>query len=376
MSNDSKRICFFLENLYGGGAERSMLTTAIGFKERGYAVDLLLISASGPYRKDVPEGIHIIESGIYRYKLTLFILFFKLVRYILLNKPDAIISALTLCNVQLMLAKMVTRNNVKCLMTIRNIEDPELSKKKRTFQIYEHAVLSRMQIFFSSYADKIVTVSLGLANYVKSNYPGSNDRVVTIYNPVYSADIIAKSNEYIDGNCFDYKEMPIVITSGRLHPDKNYSTLINAIKKVHQKKLVRLIILGDGDLRNELHELINTLGLQEYVEMLGFKDNPYAYMSRSDVFVLSSNHEGFGRVLVEAMACGCPVVSTDCPSGPREILEDGKWGRLVPTGDYNSMAEAIIETIDNPIPKNLLVARAKCFSIERAVDEYERVIYE
>ena len=117
-----------MENLYGGGAERSMLTTAIGFKDKGYAVDLFLISADGAYRKDVPKDIRIIESGIYRYKLTFIILFFKIVRHILFIKPDAIVSALNVCNILLIFAKIITRSKVKCLVTIRNIEDTLVSK--------------------------------------------------------------------------------------------------------------------------------------------------------------------------------------------------------------------------------------------------------
>lgn len=364
-----------MENLYGGGAERSMLTTAIGFKDKGYAVDLFLISADGAYRKDVPKDIRIIESGIYRYKLTLIILFFKIVRHILFIKPDAIVSALNVCNILLIFAKIITRSKVKCLVTIRNIEDTLVSKKY-IIRYCKHELLSKMQVFLSPCADKIVTVSLGLADYVKSKNHCSSAKLVTIYNPVNSEEIIAKSKENIDVTIgLNNDSLPVVITSGRLHSDKNFSALITAIKKVHQRMLVHLIILGDGDLRDELQELIDRLELQSYVDLLGFKDNPFAYMSHSDLFVLSSNHEGFGRVLVEAMACGCPVVSTDCPSGPREILEDGKWGRLVPIGDIDAMAEAIIDTLENPIPKKLLVERAKYFSIERAVAEYERVIY-
>jgi glycosyltransferase involved in cell wall biosynthesis len=130
------------------------------------------------------------------------------------------------------------------------------------------------------------------------------------------------------------------------------------------------MILGDGEDRPELQTLVQELGLEEAVALPGFVDNPYKFMKRADVFVLSSKWEGLPTVLIEALACGCPVVSTDCPSGPAEILEGGRWGPLVPVGDAGSLAKAILQVLERPLNRELLQKRGLEFTVERAVQQY------
>jgi glycosyltransferase involved in cell wall biosynthesis len=160
---------------------------------------------------------------------------------------------------------------------------------------------------------------------------------------------------------------------GRLTKQKNFPLLIHAFVKVRQKKTCRLVILGDGELRSEIEILINNFGIHDDVLLPGFQENPFAWMSASSVFVLSSDWEGLGNVLIEAMACGTPVVSTDCPSGPSEILEGGKWGRLVAVGDVDSLSKAILDTLlDENQPD--VVKRAHHFGVNSAVDHYLEVL--
>nr|WP_241878977.1 glycosyltransferase [Psychrobacter sp. PraFG1]UNK05619.1 glycosyltransferase [Psychrobacter sp. PraFG1] len=163
----------------------------------------------------------------------------------------------------------------------------------------------------------------------------------------------------------------MVLAVGRLTHQKDFATLIHAFKKVLKNKACNLIILGEGELRCELEKLIKDLNLQDNVQLPGFVNNPYAWMSKADLFVLSSIYEGFGNVLVEAMACGTPVVSTDCPSGPSEILENGRWGSLVPTNDPDSLAEAILKALNNTKFKSELVKkRAEDFSVDNSLSGY------
>jgi glycosyltransferase involved in cell wall biosynthesis len=143
---------------------------------------------------------------------------------------------------------------------------------------------------------------------------------------------------------------------------------------VRQHQPARLIILGDGSERPALERLIEERGLQNFVRLPGFVVNPYAYMARAAVFVLSSIHEGLPNVLMEALACGTPVVSTDCPSGPRQILDGGRYGPLVPVGDPEALAEAILTTLNNPLPREVLKARAEIFSLDAMADAYLRVL--
>ena len=155
---------------------------------------------------------------------------------------------------------------------------------------------------------------------------------------------------------------------------KDYPTLFRAFRQVSRNSDVRLVILGEGSWRRRLEKLTRKLGLQEKVSLPGWVTNPYSFMRRASLFVLSSKLEGLGNVLIEAMACGCPCVSTNCPSGPSEILDDGRFGPLVPVGDDSALAAAMERVLNSPPDKNALLARAQEFSLDASVDQYERLI--
>jgi len=155
---------------------------------------------------------------------------------------------------------------------------------------------------------------------------------------------------------------------------KDFSTLIRSFALMRKERPARLMILGDGEERHELEELSRKLGIASDVDMPGFVDNPYKYMAHAAVFVLSSAWEGFGNVLVEAMACGCPVISTDCPSGPAEILENGKYGILTPVGDAAALAEAMVAILNDHINPLDVVRRAQAFGVEQAIVGYLKVL--
>ncbi len=224
-----------------------------------------------------------------------------------------------------------------------------------------------------SKADTIVAVSQGVADDLSTlTEPGSN--IVTIYDPFDTDEIQALGSQPLDHPWFAPGQPPVIIGAGRLHQVKDFPTLIRAFQVVRRNSNARLMILGDGSERAGLESLVENLGLQGEVEMPGFKDNPFAYLSRSAVFVLSSVVEGFGRVLVEALSLGIPVVSTDCPGGPSEILERGAFGRLVPVGDADALAAAILETMAEDSGANERRARARDFSIDASVDRYLEVM--
>jgi glycosyltransferase involved in cell wall biosynthesis len=169
---------------------------------------------------------------------------------------------------------------------------------------------------------------------------------------------------------FKSQAIPVILSAGRLVKEKDYETLIRAFAMVRKKRPARLAILGEGAERNSLLELTERLGIKEDVALLGFKTNPYVYMARATVFVLSSTVEGLPNVIVEAMAVGTPIVSTDCKSGPREILDDGKYGILVPVGDADALAKAIEKQLDEPTDKELLLKRSEDFSLEKVIDQF------
>ena len=196
-------------------------------------------------------------------------------------------------------------------------------------------------------ADEIIAVSDGAADDLSISTRIPRDQIQVVYNPIITPEMDLKSRENLDHPWFKPGEPPVILAVGRLTSQKDYPLLIRAFARVRQAIPVRLLILGEGPERNELTSLINQLGLEDDISMPGFVHNPYAFMAHASVFVLSSRWEGLPTVLAEALYCGAPLVSTDCPSGPREILQNGRFGKLVPVGDVDCLADAIQDTLKN-----------------------------
>jgi len=202
-----------------------------------------------------------------------------------------------------------------------------------------------------------------------------------VYNPVVRDDIPEQAAMPVDHAWFDDPDAVVILSAGRLVPAKDFGTLIRAIAAVRKSVDARLVILGSGEERDRpggerdrLMALARRLRVADAVDIRDFVSNPFRYMSRASVFVVSSIYEGLSMVLVEAMACGTPVVSTNCPHGPAEVLEDGRWGPLVPVGDPAALADAILGTLRNPVAPALLIARSRAFSVARSVDHHLRLI--
>jgi glycosyltransferase involved in cell wall biosynthesis len=199
------------------------------------------------------------------------------------------------------------------------------------------------------------------------------EKVHIIHNPI-APDIFERAQEPVDHPWFKNSKIPVILCVARLDPQKDLPTLIRAFSIVRKERPARLAILGEGSERAKLEALVKELGLEGDVWMPGFVDNPFKFMKRATVFALSSKFEGFGMVIAEALAVGTPVVSTDCPSGPAEILGGGKWGKLVPVGDHEKLAEAILETIENPPDREKLKERGRDFSIDEVGGKWLKVI--
>jgi glycosyltransferase involved in cell wall biosynthesis len=221
-------------------------------------------------------------------------------------------------------------------------------------------------------AGGIVAVSRGVADDFAATAHVDRGRITVIYNPVVSEELWEKAEQPLDDLWFAPGQPPVVLAVGRLAPQKDFATLLRAFAVMRNRKPARLLILGEGSERNALTALAVSLGVSDDVRMPGFVDNPYPYMRRAHLFVLSSRHEGLPAVLIEAAALGLPIVSTDCRSGPDEILEGGKWGKLVPVGDADRMAAAMIEALDAPGPSPR--SRGTEFTVQRAVEKYLRLI--
>ncbi|MBL1215448.1 MAG: glycosyltransferase [Ignavibacteriae bacterium] len=370
MDNSKLKIAVFVANLYGGGAERMMLNLAKGFAEKGIETQLVLAIAEGPYLKDIPSSIEVIdfESKKVLYSIN------KLRKYLVEQKPDVLISTLSRVNIAAIIAKSLAGVNTKLILREANTFSVYLDSNK---SIWDKIIDSMIKILYRR-GDKIVAVSEGVADDLKKTLPRLKSKITVIYNPVIDEEVFERADEPVDNDWFNDEEIPVIIGVGRISEQKDFSTLIKAFNIVSQQKEIRLLILGKYNENDQeyvkLIELINELGISDKVKFEGFVSNPFAYLSRASVFVLSSKWEGLPGVLIQALACGCPVVSTDCPSGPNEVINNESIGYLSPVGDYEILADKIIKTLDRNIDKTILINRAKEFSVDKGAENYLKMI--
>lgn len=356
-----KKIALYIPSMNGGGAERVMLALANGLAEKDILVDLVLNKVEGPYVKDASAKVNIVSLESSRALRSIL----PLAKYLRKEKPDAILSAMNYVNIVTVLAQLASGSNTKLVLS----EHCNLTESKKNLGRVKGYIITSLMGWAYKRSHAIVAVSNGVADSLSNEINIEHNKITTIYNPIYSEDLVERSKELVSHPWAKDTAPPLILSVGRLTLQKDFETLIHAFKQVREKKDCNLIILGEGKLRPELEQLINSLDLNDNAKLLGFVDNPYAWMSHADLFVLSSIYEGFGNVIVEAMACGTPVVSTDCPSGPSEILERGLWGDLVSPGNPDLLAKAIIHSLDNPVQKDVKT-RAKSFSVDNAVDQY------
>jgi len=373
-------VAFFLPSLEPGGTERNVVNLVNNIDREKYAVSLVLGIAEGDFIKDINSNISIISLHTRRSIAT----FFKLITYFKKNQPDIFISAFPRVNVICIVAKIFSKSKTKIIITEHSVFSllPIIAK---TFWrgMFARFFMSSICSYLYQKAEAVICVSKGIADDILKTVNRSL-KIEVIYNPVITSNIYQLAQAPINHPWFSDSKIPVIIAVGRLVKCKDYPTLFLAFSSVIQKQPVRLVILGRGPEEYKLKQLINKLGLSQNVAFLGFQENPYKYMKKASVFVLSSLQEGFGNVIIEAMACGVPVVSTNCPTGPGEIIENMKNGILVPVGDQESMAEAILKILQNPVlAQEFSVAgkeRAKFFSVEKSVSAYQEifqaVIYE
>lgn len=276
------------------------------------------------------------------------------------ERPDATLAMLIPSVAAVTMAARLARHHVRIVGTLHG------------------AVRSRRWLHRASLSYPRVDAAVGVSRGVASELTGAvgvpADRVHTIYNPVVSPTILRAAELPTGHHWLDHPGPRVVLSAGRLTGLKDFSTLLTAFAKLCVRCPARLIVLGKGRLRPELLVQAQRLGVSEHVDFPGFVSNPYAFMSKASLFVLSSRHEGLPTVLIEAMACGCPVVSTNCPFGPDEILEDGRWGELVPVGDAKALAEAMLRALKSPQPSEALRERASVFGIDQAITRYEELL--
>jgi len=363
LSERRAKIALFLPALEIGGVERNMLNLAGGFTKRGMSVDLVLVKAAGTYISRIPPAVRLIDLQAERLLASLL----PLTHYLRTEKPDGLISAKDYANIIAVLAKLLARVPTCVLVSVRTT----LSKHVQYAESFkEKVIVPTLAHWLYPFADGIVAVSNGVADDLARFLRLARDRITVIYNPVVSEELFADAQRPVNHPWFRPNSPQVILSIGRLTKAKDYPTLIKAFAKVRQQRDVRLVILGDGEERPKLEGLVRRFGLESDVWLPGFVDPPYPYLARASLFVLSSIWEGFPTVIVEALAFGVPVVSTDCPSGPREILDNGRFGKLVPVGNVDALANAILHALEEPHDPALLKERAKKFTVDNAVASY------
>ena len=345
-----------------------MLDIARGLAQRGVAVDLILVKATGPYLEFVPPDVRLIDLNSRRALLC----FPALVRYLRRERPSVLISTSPEINVVAILARALFSR--KMALGVRRAST--FTMELRQGGLKARAVL-RLERLLLRYADVVIANSRGAADDLVGAAPNLAPQVRVIHNPVVWPELAEKAVEPVEHPWFQDSSLPVVLAAGRLVPVKDYPTLLRAFVNVVLKaRPAKLVVLGEGPERSALSSLTESLGAADAVDFPGFVTNPFAYMSKASVFALSSLYEGSPNVLVQAMACGSPVVSTDCPNGPREILRNGALGHLVPVGDWRAMGEAILEALDSPVDSACLIDGTAEYSAERSISRYFDLVHD
>lgn len=357
-------IALFLPTLYSGGAERVQINLAKYFLDRGLKVDLVVCKYFGSLKDKVPGGVRLVSLDAARVMFSLP----AYLRYLRIARPPVVLSSVENANIISCLGKMFSLHRHRLVVRLDNsLSEPGLLP----LQMQRWPMMAAVASTFHA-ADAFVAVSRGLKAQLR-RLPGLGKKPIHhIYNPIIGREFAAQAAVEPELPPSIKPGDALVLAVGRLHKQKGYRHLLAAFARVVEERPSHLVILGEGDDRDALLALADSLGIAPFVHLLGYRSNALSYMRRASVFVLSSVAEGFGNVLVEALACGTPVVSTDCPHGPREILADGRYGALVPIGDVDALANAIAVNLDRPKPtmSNALTQHLQLFFIDAIGRQY------
>jgi glycosyltransferase involved in cell wall biosynthesis len=362
----AKHFAIYIPTLEIGGAERVSVTLANGIAARGHRVTLLTVKDSGPFRANVREHVEVVALG----GAGVIEAFPALVRWLKLEKPDAMLSMMAHTNLISIVARSVSKVKLRLIISERvSLAHALPDMKGRITRVLTSLLYKR--------ADHITVVTKAMIAEIVKHTGVAEVRVSAIYNPVIDDDFLRQSNEETSElhPWFELSDRRVILAVGRLDVQKGFDTLLAAFSILASSDdSAYLIVLGEGKHRAQLEALRKKLGLIQRVAFPGFATNPYPSMKRASLFVLSSMSEGLPGVLVQAMACGTQVVSTDCPTGPREILEDGKWGALVPVGDEVALAHAMKNAlVSTDAPPNV-ESRAAFFNEANSVDRYLAIL--
>lgn len=362
----------FLPALAGGGAERVMLDLTTEFGRRGVSVDLVVAVNEGELRSEVPASVRLVDLHLAR---TIFAVG-PLADYLTQQRPTALLSTLGHANVVAALAGRKAARHGTPPATRVVLREANTYSAAAQRPSLGGAVMTLARNYAYPKADAFVAVSEGVRAALLKGVPKAAGKTTVIDNPAVTPRVLRARGVTPDHPWFRQDQVarePVIVTVGRLAEQKDQRTLLRAFALSQEAAPSRLVMLGDGPLRSDLEALSGELGIKGRVAFLGFVPDPFPYVAAADLFVLSSIFEGSPNALIQALALRVPVVSTDCPSGPREILADGEFGRLVPVGDVAALTEAMLATLREPSPRapDEWLAR---YTVAQVASEYLRVL--
>jgi len=369
MVSSKKKILFVIPSLVCGGAEKVIVNLINYLDKSRYEILLVLFERKVDYLKDLTPFCRVVFLNK-KHRWDFFVLFFKLWKIVADYKPDVILSSLYYANIITVITSLFFKKEFKLILSEHSYPSKYLAKARCG------RLKKCLMRFTYKRADKIVTVSKGIENLLEREFNIDPRKMKAIYNPISIKEIREKSKEEVVHPFFRDSKAQVIIGVGRLTEQKRFDRLLKAVSLVmKQEKNVYLLVLGKGELRSELEELASIFNINKCIDFVGFQPNPYAWISRADVFVLSSDWEGLPNVIIEAMACSTPVISTDCLSGPNEIIVNGTNGMLVKRADEKALAESILILLrDKSSRERFSVAgrkRAEDFSIKKILSQYE-----
>ncbi len=360
-----KRIAVYTTGLGSGGVGRMRVHLIREWIRRGHSVDLVMASSHSPLEGLIPGEAYVHVIGTSHRWMSIP----RLASYLIRRRPEVLLTDRTRLNASALTAVQWGPRTTRVFTSIHLPQAQKLERMRPAKRMSEEKAIRRLL----PKNQKIIAVSKGVADDLVRHFDIPEDRVEVIYNPVVVPDIHELAAATPATPLFDEAPGPLIMAAGRMTAQKDFPTLVRAFGILAERRSCRLAILGDGEKKKELLAMAGRMGLNDRIRLPGYVMNPYQYMARADVFVLSSAWEGFGNVVAEAMALGIPVVSTDCPYGPREILMDGALGPLVPVGDPGAMADAIDGVLARPMDPGRLKAAAQRYTVERCADRFLEV---
>lgn len=354
------KITLVIGSLRTGGAERAMVNLSSGLLNSGCDVEIVVVEKTGDFLSSVSEKVNVFDLGMKRARNSVGA--FR--KYLKEHSPDVIIVAQTHVQLMVLTAVKISRWKGKLILN-----EQSTFSSNTTNGIYRFFV---KQMF--GRADAITVVSHGAADDFSEQYPEFKNKIQVIANPVFTDNILTLKNENVVHPFFENANYPVILAAGRLSKEKNFIFLLRAFSLLLKKTKAYLIIIGEGEERRSLLNEGLKLGILPNVSLPGNVSNPYAYMSRCSVFALTSTYEGLPGVLIEALACGCNIVSVDCKNGPAEILSNGKFGTLVTAQDPEVFSGELYKSLTAGKQEEMKLTRARDFGIGKIAKEYLTLI--